>query len=406
MATSAAVPAGAQSGENTQGISKTTIKVAGMGDSGAFFSEDSVGLGAKARFARANKDKELPGGRKIQMVAWGDDKSDTATAVAEERRLIQQEGVFAIVPEATIEYQGQLANQTHTPVISLGYDPASCPEGSSKNWYIYSFQGCLVSPAPKYANDHLGIIKAAATKEGFAKAGTEPRTAIISPDNPAGKTTQANWTVAAQKNGMNVVYSRASTPAPPAVVGDYSPYVQALLATKPDIIISLGTSADYIGLGKALQAANFKGMFLIPIYSPQLAAGVGPHYAETQSGTPESTAPAMQQIKKDLEAYKSGTKPDTLNTYGWLQAEMFIQAMKKAGKNPTGEKVQQILQHFTYEVPGVVGPYTYPGAFTSAGINACHEIVKWDGTQYTIVEPYQCSSKKWPAKSYDSTATG
>src|SRR4029078_12414377 len=102
--------------------------------------------------------------------------------------------------------------------ISLGDDPASCPEGSSKNSYIYSFQGCLVSPAPKFANDHLGIIKAAAVKERFAKAGTEPRTAILSPDNPAGKTTQANWTVAAQNNGMNVVYSRAATPAAPAVV--------------------------------------------------------------------------------------------------------------------------------------------------------------------------------------------
>ena len=57
-------------------------------------------------------------------------------------------------------------------------------------------------------------------------------------------------------------------------------------------------------------------------------------------------------------------------------------------------------------MPGVAGPSTYPGEFTSADINACHEIVKWDGTHYTITEPYQCSSKKWPAKSYDSTATG
>ena len=106
-----AVPASAQTG-GTRGVTDTEIKVGGMGSSTAFFSEDTVGLGAQARFARANKTGELPGKRKIVSVAWADDKFDPATSVNEERRLIEQEGVFAIVPLAGIVYRGSVANQT------------------------------------------------------------------------------------------------------------------------------------------------------------------------------------------------------------------------------------------------------------------------------------------------------
>lgn len=401
-----ALPAHAQSG-GTQGVTDTEIKVGGMGSSTAFFSEETVGLGAKARFERANKTGELPGKRKITMVAWGDDKFDPATSVNEERRLIEQEGVFAIVPLAGIVYRGIVANQTGTPVFEVGYDPAACPEDTS-DYFVFSFQGCRVPPEPKYAIDHMGIVKSALEKEGIVPAGETARVALIAPDNAAGKQSISLWAAAAREIGMEPVYVRASTPAPPAVVGDYAPYVRDILATDPDVVISHGQTSDYIGLANALRAANFEGMYLIPSADPALAGIVGPSYGITQWGPPESadTTPAIQQLLDDLDAYEPGTKAGTLNTLGWLAADHFITAVKKAGKNLTAEKLQKVASKMTYELDGFIGPTPYPKAWKDAGAPACHAIVKTDGSSYTVVEPYQCSKKKWPATSYEEEAVG
>ena len=89
------------SGGDVRGVTADEIRVGGLGDSASFFIEDTVGLGARARFERANAEGEVPGGRKINLVAWGDIKADAATGVQEMRRLVDRERVFAIVPNVS-----------------------------------------------------------------------------------------------------------------------------------------------------------------------------------------------------------------------------------------------------------------------------------------------------------------
>ena len=112
-------------------------------------TEANMGVGAQARFARANKNGEIPGKRKINTVAFGDDKADAATSVQEERRLIQQEGVFAIVPTGTVFVQSEVPEQTHTPVLGYGIAEAFC--GTNTKSYFFGFNGCVVPPDPKTA---------------------------------------------------------------------------------------------------------------------------------------------------------------------------------------------------------------------------------------------------------------
>ena len=152
----AANNAGAQSG-TTRGVTATEIKVAGMGASPLFFTESNMGVGAEARFARANKTGEIPGKRKINTVAFGDDKADPATSVQEERRLIQQEGVFAIVPTGTVFVQSDVPEQTHTPVLGYGIAKAFC--GTNTKSYFFGFNGCVVPPDPKTAGDNAVVVE-------------------------------------------------------------------------------------------------------------------------------------------------------------------------------------------------------------------------------------------------------
>ena len=331
--------AGAQSG-STQGVSDTEIKVGGLGDSAAFFTEATMGLGAQARFARANKTGELPGKRKINMVAWGDIKADSATSVQEERRLIEQEGVFAIVPTSSVYTSAQVPNQRHVPVFGFGIAPAYCSALNAPN-YFFGFDGCVVPPADtKTVGDNTSLMIEAAEKEGIIEPGTKGRIAIIGPDNDAAKQAIAGFVASSKANGLTVAYAKAATPAPPAVVGDYTPYVSDVLATEPDIIFSVGVFSDYTGLAKALQAASYEGMYVIPAADPQLAPAVGVSYAETNWGPNESasTTPAIQQMLDDFEDYEPGTVPGNAMAIGWLSADHFIAALEEGGQGPHGRE--------------------------------------------------------------------
>jgi branched-chain amino acid transport system substrate-binding protein len=398
--------AGAQSG-TTQGVSATEIKVGGLGDSAAFFTEQTMGLGAQARFARANKTGELPGKRKINMVAWGDIKADSATSVQEERRLIEQEGVFAIVPNSSVYTAAQVPNQRHIPVFGFGIAPAYCSALNAPN-YFFGFDGCVVPPAStKTVGDNTSLMIKAAKAEGIIKPGTKGRIAIIGPDNDAAKQAIAGFVASSKANGLAIAYAKASTPAPPAVVGDYTPYVSQVLATNPDIIFSVGVFSDYVGLAKALQAASFKGMYVIPAADPQLAPAVGASYAQTNWGPNEaaSTTPAIKQMLDDFEAYKPGTVPGNAMVIGWLAADQFIAALKKAGKNLTTEKLQQVASKMTYKEKGLIGPTPYPKNRLYA-TPACHAELKTDGKTYTVIENYSCSSKRYKIVPYDKVETG
>jgi hypothetical protein len=390
---------------DVRGVTADEIRVGALIDTAAFFTDDTVGVGARARFARANETGEVPGGRTINMVAVGDIKANFATGVQEMRRLIDRERVFAIVPTASVYVAPEVPNREHVPVFGFGIsETAFCTTGDDS--YFFGFDGCLVQPNPTTAADNLQGIKAAALKEGFGTGG-KLRIALIAPDNPTGKKAVAVFAAAAEGNDMDVVYAKAPSPAPPATVGDYTPYVRAMLATDPDIVASLGVFSDYVGLAKSLRDADFEGMYIIPAADPGLAPLVGPSYAFTNWATPESasTTPAVQRMLDDIEAYKPGTQVGTNVIIGWLAADFFVEALKETGENLTPERLQEVTAHMTYERKGFIGPTEFPENFEGA-FPACHTILRTDGTSYTVVEPYHCSDKRFPLKTYEEVEVG
>ena len=48
----------------------------------------------------------------------------------------------------------------------------------------------------------------------------------------------------------------------------------------------------------------------------------------------------------------------------------------------------------TYQIPGTVGPTSYPGAYK--GATACSTLLYDDGTEFTIAQKYLCTDKKYP----------
>ena len=151
-----------------------------------------------------------------------------------------------------------------------------------------------------------------------------------------------------------------------------------------------------------LRAGGFKGEFESELYTDALVKPLAgsisaiPHHNLIETGNP-----TLEKMKASVEAVAPGTKLDSGVMYGYLETDMFIQALKKAanGKkaNITRENVQKAAATQTWEIKGLAGPTKFP-ASTVASTPLCREIVKSDGTQWQTVVPFSCNTKGYKVK--------
>lgn len=379
--------AGAQS--SVRGVTDETIKVGGLGYS-AFYEE--AGKAAKARFDLANKNGEIPGGREIDYIGFTDDKSSGDTNLSETRRLVTEEQVFGITPVLSPAFQaaGAFLNQSKVPTIGWGISSAFCESG---NKYIFGFTGCLVPDPPTYPGNTWGELMNQYFKNKGVSTGAKGKTAaIIADNNDSGKTGVEVIAATAEAVGMKVVYAEAALPAPPATVADFTPYVQDIMTSnggkQPDVAFLVVAPSNVYGLGPALAQAGFTGVNTNAVaYVPSLAGLTKGWQAFTQFATPEAPAPAMATIVSTLKA--AGIDPvGQPGLAGYYSADMFVQILKKVGKNLTPERFQAVAAKFTYSIEDVVGPTVYPAGFKAG--TPCGQLAESDGTKYTVTAEFAC----------------
>lgn len=194
---------------------------------------------------------------------------------------------------------------------------------------------------------------------------------------------------------MKVVYNKSNIPAPPATVGDFSPFVQAIMTSNggkpPDIVVLNPSSfSATLGMQKGLQDAGFKGLIENTVtYDPSLAAPTKGGSVAVQFGAFE-TADSVKGVKKMVsELDKAGVAPSVLAAYGWLSADMFIAALKRTGKNLTVDAFQKASNTMTYNIKDTVGPTTLPKNHLAPV--ACGSLVTSNGTGYDVTVPYFCT---------------
>ena len=246
-------------------VSGGVIKVGGIGYKANYGDAE---IGAQARFQRANDTKEVKG-YTFQWTEFADDKNDPATALSETRRLVSQDGIFSLI-DVSLATPGDYLTQQQVPWFGPGYDATYCPAAGTKGWG-FGIYGCILRLDAKRA---YGTTFALLNKELASKGVKNPSIALIGTDSQSGKSGITQSASGAQGSGFNVVYAKGTIPAPPAVVGDYSPYIQAMLTSNngkaPDVIIGARadgirkrpicawpTAAKYKGTGSLDDAASF-----------------------------------------------------------------------------------------------------------------------------------------------------
>jgi branched-chain amino acid transport system substrate-binding protein len=389
LATSSAAVAGtsARPAGQTRGVTDDTITVGGLGYA-AFYQDSAVG--AQARFDKANNGNEIPGGRKINFLGFRDDGSDQNKNLDEGRKLVQEDQVFAVVPVIT-PFLGasDFFAQNKTPFIGWGIASGFC-----ENPFGFGFSGCLTPEDPKTAASTWGEL----IKKGNFNGDTKGKTAaVIAEDNDSGASGIKTISASARAGGFKVVYSKNPVPPLPATVSDYTPFANEIMSSNsgepPDVVFLTVAANNVTGLQNKLLELGYQGVLTNAVgYDPRLAAqhvGSSVYIQFNAFESAQQGNTAMQEIIEDVRA----VKPDQLLTQpvlmGYLSADMFVEMLKKTGKNLTETRfLRAANRNFKYDAKDLSGPVTFPAGHTRGG--TCGTLVESEGSSYTIKVPFDC----------------
>jgi ABC-type branched-subunit amino acid transport system substrate-binding protein len=340
-------------GATTRGITNDTITVGGS-LYGVFYGDASVGVEARLKVAN---DAGGVHGRTFDFVGAEDNNNEASKDLDIITRLVEQEEVFAILPSLTaVPGAADYVVEKNVPMFGWGTNPSFC-----ENEVAFGITGCVTNPDLTTGSNSLGTVL-----EQHFDGDTDKTVAFIGEDNDASRGGLALLTASVEDKGFEVVYAEPALPAPPEVLGDESPYVTELLSSAdgsaPDVIYLQATLSG-TKLAAALQAAGYEGMIITPSYSPLLLGqpGYDDIWVNTQFGM-DPELPANAEMLEAVQAVKADQQLNLAVSAGYWAADMFVKAVDQTGPELTVESFLETLNggSFTYEVPDVVGPSTWP----------------------------------------------
>jgi branched-chain amino acid transport system substrate-binding protein len=378
----------------TRGITNTSVTV-GCVYTAAAFAGYAEGL--TAAFNAVNKAGGVDG-RTINLLPCKDDGSTAQTNLQEVQQLVNQNNAFAIfsATQAILPGSTDFLNNNQVPFYGWGFLPGFCGTRWGFGW-----DGCLegnaatpqqVSHAAIQGNLADAIIKASGLPA------SQVRVAVQSENSAAGKVGAAQYQTLFTQRGAQVVYNLDNFPTTAGV--DVTPYVQAIVASKPNIV-EISTPFNDVGpIVAGLRAAGYTGIsFDFTNYIPgllqssaQLAQALAGEYVNTQVVPQEQNTPWVQQEVSWL----TGSGQKAFVTLGGAQAmaaaELFVESLKAVGKTLNTKTFDQKVNGGSFtafdKLTGGPGVLKWPAAHDLGA--DCAAIVKISGTSYQVVTPFSC----------------
>jgi ABC-type branched-subunit amino acid transport system substrate-binding protein len=379
----------------TRGVTSSSVKVGCYLTESAFQGADD---GFKARFERANKNKELPGGRTIDFSACQDDGNNPQTNLQIVQKLAQQDGDFAIVGISpnVLTASTDFVGRSQVPMYGWGILPGTCG-----NRWFFGFNGCLVTNYPNKKHTVYQANLALGPMEAVGQTPAQSKFALQAQDNDSGHSGNETISQLIKLEGAKVVYQEANIPASSAGVS-YTPFVQAIKAANPNILLTLTDFQTAPGLTAALTAGGYTGANVnyvgyIPgllSTSAQLASAFNGAYVSSQTVPAEQDTPYIKQMQKDLTAVnaKTGSFVTLANSIAYAEADLLVSQLKAVGKTLNTKTFDQKLNNgnYTYKssAAGGQGQMEFPSMhFIPAD---CASMLKIDGTTYKQMVPFKC----------------
>ena len=344
VAALAAVPAYAQ-----QGVTDAEIVLGGSNSfSGplAFTGEQLTKFGVDLAFKVINDAGGIHG-RKIRTI-WYDDGYKPQEAVANTKKLVEQDRVFAILaPQgsppvvATLEYLE--ANK-----VPLLFPYQSSPVTRGRRWI---FQGMTVSDrSSKMMIDYL------AGQRKYRKF------AALYQDDEYGKSFLTAFEKDLGRHGLKLVAAESVKRG----VTDVSAQVAKLQATKPQVtflVLVPGPAAQAL---KERQKIGWTDTLMVstgPLTDERYLAlaATAAEGVEGLSLWPDPVAsdlPGVRLYREHMQKYFAKNEPNRYSIAGYFAGMLFTEAAKRAGRSLTRESLVAALERIKGWESGILAPLT------------------------------------------------
>ncbi len=339
---------GGGGGGAAPGITDKEIKLGGSYPfSGPASAYASIGKGAVTAFNAQNAKGGVQG-RKINFITL-DDAYEPPKAVANTRRLIQQEQVFALFN--TLGTPNNLAiwdfvNQQKVPHVYVATGSTAWGADISKHPWTTGWQ-------PNYQTE------AAIYAEYLKREKPDAKVAVLYQNDGFGKDLLAGFEKALGGGNVKIVARESYEVTDPTV----EPQVSKLAASDADAFLNITTpkfSAQAIGAiaksdWKPLHILNNVGASKTLVLKPaglQNAKGIiSTGYFKDPEDPQWQNDQAMQQYKSDVKQFGGGADPnESFVAYGYAVGQTMIKALENM-KEPTRDGLMQAVRNMDEEIP-------------------------------------------------------
>jgi branched-chain amino acid transport system substrate-binding protein len=345
----------------TPGISPTEVVIGGtIPMTGVASAYKTVGLGAAAYFRYVN----AHGGvnkRKIRYIVK-DDQYDPGQTIAKTRELVEQDHVFAIFNSLGTEHNlatRPYLNAVKVPQLfvasgattwgkdskqwpwTIGYQPNYRAEGT-----IYGRYVAKTTPKARlgvlYQNDDYGKDLLAGLRNGLGKK----KKLIVSTQGYNVDDPDVQSQVARLKAARSNTVMVFATPK-----FAIQSYVYARkLGWRPKVYVNTVSSASNVmGIAASPQVAGKK----------QVEGTISIVFLKDPTDPRWTRDRGIKLYRTVMKKFKGTNPKDVYNVYGMSVAHTFVEALKKAGKNPTRDSIMRAATHLNvhndpFLLPGVV----------------------------------------------------
>ena len=362
LVVTAAATASSTAREATPGVTKKQVVIGATFPFSGVASSYGVIAKAEAAYYKWVNAHGGVNGRKIKFVTL-DDGYNPAKTVPLTKELVEQDHVFAIVGQLGTEpvlSVRQYLNSHKVPQVlvstgasywgtqykkypwTIGWQPNYVAEGAIYGQYIDAHQKSA-KIGVLFQNDDYGKDYVRGFRAGLGKGKNK---IVKSEGYSITEQSIAAHIALLKASGANTFFIAATpTFAIQAIV------VASKLNWHPKIYLnSVSGTNDLMNI--AAQSAGSQDAVKGIISTAYTLIPDDPHYAKT---------PGMKLYRKVMAAEKPGTRlNDAFNVYGMGQGWAFVNALKRAGKNPTRKSLMKALLHTNTRA----NPFLLPGMVT------------------------------------------
>jgi branched-chain amino acid transport system substrate-binding protein len=150
----------------------------------------------------------------------------------------------------------------------------------------------------------------------------------------------------------------------PVATTDFTPYAQAAVEKKPDIVVGHYGSGQNLGVIPALRRSGYTGPYVVASYgvtedtvrqAAQRAGNDQNVYYVTRYSTVYDSTPAVAEVAGAQKKYGTSKPFSSMHITGWVLGKFVEQALATCGWPCTREKLDQSIQHVKVDANDLTG---------------------------------------------------